>query len=320
MRYVFLTIGLFYSLSLQLCASGSDFKNSRTGDSAAREGLSPENAHFLKDLRNEIQEDFWQACQEGDVQTTQSLLALSVDVNGFGELDRLPKLNGSVVTPFGIAVLNDHRAVCVSLARAKASLNCSAPGVMSPLLLATQKCNRQLVRALLRAKASPDELHNSDQPLIAAIQGGDTETVQTLLAAKADANKYNIMEGTTDTSGLTPMEAASQVGRVDLLNRLVQAKAAVGPYGDHEEDPLSLCMRNEDVIKFLLDHKSDPNCAVDGAPSLLSECVEFELGGALRLLLRAKADLQRDEHNDLHRMLRDGEVSEDLKMILGVAS
>jgi ankyrin repeat protein len=100
----------------------------------------------------------------------------------------------------------------------------------TPLLLATQLGQRDLVPILIAARANPNLGNQSGvTPLIAAVQGRNIDLVRVLLAAKADPDQKDVI------AGMSARDYAEQDGRAGAIAKVLaevpkQAKPAVaGP-------------------------------------------------------------------------------------------
>lgn len=115
----------------------------------------------------------------------------------------------------------------------------------SPLIIAIEKNNKQLVELLLKSGADPNvrvassnqiEFDNNDYdktPLIIAVENGYEEIVQLLISYQANPN----MRDTSDKednkiAGSTPLKYAIESGSVNLVSLLIKAGADTLAYQD----------------------------------------------------------------------------------------
>lgn len=144
---------------------------------------------------------------------------------------------------------------------------------MTPLHIASEIDNADVVAVLVQAKADVDMNDNSGlrgTPLYTAAEMGQLETVETLLQQRANVNKPSAEEG------IAPLYIAIMEDHGNVVPALVQAKANVNqPIPDDAGGdgwrPLHIAAHNSDidVVRFLLQHRADTNAVASTGDTAL---------------------------------------------------
>ncbi len=156
------------------------------------------------------------AAGKGDVATVKRLLAAGADPNA-------PAPNPNVLeTPVWAAVLRRKPQVIQLLADAGADLNTGFP--YTPLVVAAEWGNLELLRALIAGGADVNRADRSDQtPLLMAVGEGKAAIVEELLKAGADPNFVAKKRNYEVITNYSPIEYATITGRKAITKLLVAA-------------------------------------------------------------------------------------------------
>ena len=205
---------------------------------------------------------------------------------------------------------NDLEAAKARLAKG-ADANAANRYGVTPLSLACQNGNAELVAALLKAGADPDKATNGDEtPLMVAARTGKPTPVRSLLDAGGKVDASN-------REGQTALTWAANEGHVEVLDLLLKAGAAPDTTLKSGLTPIMLAARNGHigVVKSLLaagmeiDDATKVGKANGKAPpkattalTLAVENAHFDLA---IVLLEAGADAndQRSGLAPLHRLI-----------------
>ena len=138
----------------------------------------------------------------------------------------------------------------------------------TPLFIASQEGELNLVEILLNAKANPNiPIEDGATPLYIAVEEKRLDIVNLLLKAKADTDLA--ME-----NGKTPLYLASEFGCLDIVNSLIKGGANLDSQIDDGATPLYIASEfgNFDVVKALLGAGANPDLAMhDGdTPMIVS--------------------------------------------------
>jgi len=171
----------------------------------------------------------------------------------------------------------------------------------TPLMLAARHCHPAAVQRLLRAGAQPDLAGEAGQtPLMLATDSGDVDVITLLLASKANPRLRSAV------TRETPLTSALHNGDIDAMRTLVEGGAPLDERDETGSsilctaamgDPLSGHGRL-DIVSYLLGKKVDVNqpCAGDSTPIFMA--IEGNQPQTARLLLEHGANLQvRDSLN-----------------------
>ncbi len=199
--------------------------------------------------------------------------------------------NGTV--PLLMAAQNGHREIVEALIDAKADVNAvNQENGTVPLLMAAQEGYREIVEALIDAKADVNAVNqeNGTFPLLMAAQNGHREIVKALIDAKADVNAVNQENGTF------PLLMAAQIGHSEIVKALIDAKADVNA-ANHENGTVPLLMAaqngHREIVEALIDAKADVN-AVSQENGTFPLLMAAQNGHReiVEALIAAKADLK----------------------------
>jgi len=220
-----------------------------------------------------------QAAAAGQSAVVELLLAHKAEVNakntGPADNNRDSLQRTHDATPLVEAILGNHVAVVKLLLAAKAEVNfeCEAGGIAnlggmspiikwgSPLHFAIWGNSPEIVPLLLDSGANPNaqaaapgETAAGMTPLRAAVLDGQKETVQLLLAHKADPN-------IPDGEGKTPLHYAVAGRSKELVKLLLANHADVNRRDQSGLTPLAYAALalDTDTAAALLDAKADPN-------------------------------------------------------------
>ena len=179
-------------------------------------------------------------------------------------------------------------------------------GNRTPLALAAENGQLEMVKLLLEAKASVDG--GNGIALLCAVAKGDAEAVQILVDAKASLE-------IRDSHYETPLTRAISWGHAPVVSVLLAAKAALVP-PSRMDDPLLVASRygNTDIMKILIDAKAPLDSPLEKVNSLsfspLLAAVTYQNVPAMQLLVEAKAvtDIPGTEYGYklLSRAIPDG--------------
>jgi len=163
-----------------------------------------------------------------DLTKTRLLLEAHADVNAVSQIGR---------TPLIVAASANGTAAIVSLMLAKgAAVNAADATGITPLVAAANVDNLEAARVLLAHGADVRATARTGlpaTPLMGAAVNGNTELVRTLLTRKADiavvsADRVGVVKnGPVQLGKLTALHAAITGGNADVVERLLQAGAAV---------------------------------------------------------------------------------------------
>ena len=151
---------------------------------------------------------------------------------------------------------------------ARSPLN--GPGQIALNIAATLGHTR-VVQALLshtrppRADAQPDV--SAFAPLHTCVQNGHIETVKALLASlRARGGNINV----ATASGDTALHFATELGRLDLVNILLDAGASLNFVDQEGDTPMHLAIdfKHHKIVKALLAHRPAPNLDLQGKEQL----------------------------------------------------
>ena len=162
----------------------------------------------------------------------------------------------------------------------------------SPLQIAIQNRNHQLVTLFLKAGIELNDANDEDPPvktpLQAAAHVADIELIRFLLDAGANVNAPASLLPDEERKGLklSALEAGAATGNADVVGVLLRA----GAYVDMGM-PLSAAVHggSAKVVQLLLDADAEPNAVQDGRPTALQVAVQRGDSVIIDLLLTAGA-------------------------------
>jgi len=218
------------------------------------------------------------AAMNGFRSVAEVLLANKADVNARGP---------NMVTPLHLAVSAGHGELASYFISKGADVDAQDSSGQTPLIKAAIKGHTDLAGRLLAAKAKTDVEDNQGCVALShAVDKGNAEIVKALLAAKAnpDAGKVNL-----------PVHCAIRTGDTNVLEALLRAGADANRvakvrwnfswrnnyYNEGAETaplPLALVYNRPAVIKILLACKADPNGKdLSGTPLIFDVLNDAEL-------------------------------------------
>lgn len=169
------------------------------------------------------------------------------------------------------------------------------PDGLTPLQLAVQSDNKQIVKALLSHKADVNARgdYSGHSPLHWAIKPGNQEMVESLLAHKADVNAKN-------KEGHTPLHMAANYADKTVVELLLARGAEVNAQDDHGMTPLHLAIRpgNSETVESLLSHKANINARSKDGNTPLHTAVISSDKTLVELLLARDADVNARNNED----------------------
>lgn len=137
---------------------------------------------------------------------------------------------------------------------AGARVNASNEWGSTPVLLAAQQGQVDVVRTLLRAGAAPDGRGGAMTPLAAAALGGHTEVIKLLLASGAQTD-------TSTETGEPALLLAVRMNRLSAAAALLEAGASLKVH-NRQGDGLVMVAITEnfpEMLSLLLKHGASPN-------------------------------------------------------------
>ncbi|KAH7164964.1 ankyrin repeat-containing domain protein [Fusarium sp. MPI-SDFR-AT-0072] len=205
------------------------------------------------------------AAASGRLEVVECLLNAGADVNACG---------GTKETPIAAAAASGCAPVVkLLLDKLEAS---GKKRFGAALAYAVQKREAEIVDMLLAAGASPDgdpedtmDFHSMKSPLIIAVQAGNEDLVARLIKAGANVDQYFSQYGRS----LTPLYAASMKGRLAIMRQLLDAGATVDGKAGYLGTPLLAAVSegHVEVMTLLLDAGADlqARSAVNKYPALV---------------------------------------------------
>ncbi len=278
------------------------------GRLATAKSYLPPNA----DLKT-INQAFFGACVEGQIDMMNFLLKKGADVNCIGdELGETPLMAAAQMGHSkAVEILLGHGAdPNVKTKEGKTALTLALEyhhpeiaavlqqrGAKASILDAASAGDIESVRALLRT--DPQAINAKDalgySPLYHAAETGHSEVAAVLLAAGADANDFTGNNGW----GYSPLLIAAGKGHADVVALLLEHGADVNSKSRGEESALWLAARNRHlkVAEVLVAHGADLNIKGSFMDTPLEEAAYSGSKGIAELLIAHKADVNaRDQH------------------------
>lgn len=151
-------------------------------------------------------------------------------------------------------IADGDRRGALAAVRGGADVNALQADGSSPLLLAVNRIDHELVRELLQRGADPDIRNSFGATALAEALGlGDMPMVQMLLQAGADPNLGN-------DDNQTPLMLAARLGSLPIVEALVKAGARVNErelYRDQSALMWAIGANSPEVVEFLIQHKAE---------------------------------------------------------------
>ncbi len=220
-------------------------------------------------LRPEVARLF-RALQEGDVEGLEELLAS--DRKLFTERDEVGRslslvavYTGQIALAWDLirrgapedlheaAALGDLPRIRELLSKATVPAEAYAPDGWTPLHLAAFFGSAEACESLLDHGADISAVSRNplaNQPLHAAVAGGQAPVVRLLLSRHADVVSHRCQ------GGLTPLHLAAELGETEVVGLLLEAGAEVGVPNDLGQTPVDMARRSghEDLVRVMLRH------------------------------------------------------------------
>lgn len=156
-------------------------------------------------------------------------------------------------SPLLIAVQLDNPELVQLLLDAGAKADVSGRGYTA-LGLAARNGSVSVVRLLLQAGADPSRRNDDgDTPLHSAVRMGYVETLAALTRARPNCALF-------DSEGLTPLALAATTAQYDMAEILIRAGAPLERGNKYSHSPLWLAnaYTDLDMVRLLLKHGADP--------------------------------------------------------------
>ena len=222
------------------------------------------------------------------------LLFDAISNNNINEVKRFIRKNANLnsqiantkVTPLHLAVQKGNLDIVKILLEAKADPNLASIDGATPLHLAALSGNLGVVEALLKADAKPNlAMNDGYTPLHLALQKGNLGVVKVLLKAKANPNLVM-------NDNITPLHLAIQIGNLDIVKALLEAKANPDLAMNDDITPLRLAVQigNLDIVEALLEAKADPSLARNDGSTPLHLAAQNDNLDIVKAFLEAKVN------------------------------
>lgn len=238
-------------------------------------------------------------------------------------LNPVPEKDSIAYSPLELAVVAKSPATVKALLAAGAD-----PNVEIPLYLAVRLQQPELVRLLLDGGAVPDGAKKgTTPPLVLAASQGALGLVRQLLAAGADVNAVNPIDGGTawhyahiyghkevakvllaagastdwPEKGARLLYIASKLGRIDIVKELLACGADVNAkLPETEESPLMVAALNgqAEVVKLLLSAGANARAESADGHTALHHAAHKGHSEIVKLLLAAGAEVDADNAPD----------------------
>ena len=230
------------------------------------------------------------AAEQGNLELTKLLIEKDADINFH------TKGNDS---PLTAAAAKGHLEVVEYLIEKGADVNQNILGVGTALAAATESNQNQVVKYLIDNGAEENprlapEAHSSDAikvvnataPILKAIEEGDFEKLQQLIAEGEDVNQDIYGTGTS-------LILAAQNGDLKTVEYLVENGADINQDSYGVGTPLIAAINRADkmVIEYLLSEGADIDAASYGIGTALSVAIQSKNDWLVELLLNQGADL-----------------------------
>ena len=160
---------------------------------------------------------------------------------------------------------------------------------MSPCCILSCFSLGRYLQALLRCGAQPNEPDNDGMtPLVAACQSANLQSVQDLLAARADASL-------AEAQGQTPLIAAAEQGLLEIVLVLLTAGAEVDAMDSEWQTPLMAAAAEGslEVVQALLQAGADASHCNEEGTTVLMEALGYI--DVMEALVAAGADVNAED-------------------------
>lgn len=203
---------------------------------------------------------------------------------------RLQMLDSNGASLLMLAVSNNAYSLVEKLLEAKANPEDRHYKGLSPLYVAAQNGNIDLINLLRKYNASLEAFADTEyggSSLHIAANEGQIETVKYLLQAKVDPNIES-------KKGFTPLHAVAECGRLDVVNVLIEAKANVNHLSRNNRSVLYKAAQEgyTDIVKTLIDAKANCDNVTDDGATALFMAAQEGYTEIVKLLLKAKANIK----------------------------
>ena len=217
-KLLLVTLTMFYSCST--FTVDADPGSKRPAEEQAGPAVQEEN----KVRKVDYQEEFFEACNQGNTETVKTLLQSPELVN----INKRKIIGGASITPLGIACHHGHTAVTEQLLLKGTD---STQGVrytngltITPLAITCRLGHTAIAKMLLSKGANRNQGQqytdgSTITPLSIACQYGQVETAELLLLNGVDRN-----QGHQNTTGftITPLGIACHHDRIDIIKFLLK--------------------------------------------------------------------------------------------------
>lgn len=205
-------------------------------------------------------------------------------------------LNDKGMCPLSIAVFNGFDEIIDVLLAHKVDVNATPFIGDTFLMLGIMGGHEKVVSKLLQVKAYVDtpSVYTQLSPLVTALTKNDTAIVQLLLNHGAKVNEIVSYHYDARVLDGTPLSFVTEMGNVEMLKQLLNAKASVDMANKHGKTPLMVACGYEDeaVVRILIEAKANLNAEDKRKRTALVFAVDCESDGAVaKLLLDAGARL-----------------------------
>jgi ankyrin repeat protein len=201
--------------------------------------------------------------------------------------DFYPVIDGT--TPLLIAAQNGHKEIVEALLNARAPVDQAGSSGITPLWIAAQNGHKEIVEALLNARAPVDQADSYGiTPLWIAAQNGHKEIVKALLKAQAQVDQ-------ADSAGITPLLIAAEKGHIEVVEILLGAGANVNQAHHTGTTPLLIAATNghRKIVEVLLETGANVNQANNIGITPLWIAAKNGHREVVKVLLGAGADVNQ---------------------------